>query len=804
MTGTGRGHTTLRQYWKRTVGHVKAVILAGGEGEGLHPLSLGTAPLLLPLLGRPLLEHTIGLLKRHGFADLYVVLDKGTRAALASFGDGSGLGVRLTWVEEERPLGSAGSVKNCLELLGEEDFLVIRGNCLCDLDLGRAARAHRERGALATLVLCRSARPGRSLVTADDRGRVEGLGEVPIWDRGEGGLTTAGVCILSPAALEALPAAEQPSLGRDLFPALLKRGAGLYSVSLEGCCLEVENCGDYLECVCRALDGRLKVDMGLPQRAPGVWSADPVPKDVTLVPPCWIGAGAELGQGCLIGPHTVVEAGAGVGERAMVQRSVLHPRAWAGPQTTLYGAVLCREAAARRSVVLNEGAVLGANALAEEGAVLLEGVCLWPGQTAPAGCRLRESVTSGSRKGVLRFGEGGAIPGVLGEDLGPEGLLALGSVLGEGGRVVLGCTDSPGARMLARAAAAGVTAAGGTALTHGLDCPVQAAWLAGKMRPPACLFVEEGAEGQVYLHLFDTRGLPLEGEERLRLERALAAGEFRRVRGKQVGRLIQLKATAEDWARETARQAALGHVPLRRVTAAVEGDTPESRAVREALLALGCRVEDCWRPGIPAFSAHHGGLRLTARDERGALLDGGQLLALVVLIEMENGSGKAVVSARATAAVELVASGYRGRILRLGRDGDQARTLWANQPWMWSAPAAAARICARMGGAGQSLETLISKTPRFSAWQREVPITTGGGRVLQALARERGGTLPGAGLRLRAGEGWVQVTPLVRRAALRVMAEGPDLELAAELCDFYAHRAECLDRQASQRDAQGE
>lgn len=783
---------------------MKAVILAGGAGVRLRPMSLGTPKPMLPLLGRPVMEHTIALLRRHGFTQLYVALGSRDREIRAFFGDGAQLGVELHYVEEEEPLGTAGSVRHCLPHLGEEDFLVMGGGCVCDLDLKRAVEVHRQMAPAATLVLSRRPDPPEyGLVVADGAGQVQGFVDKPDWSQVGTSLVSTGICILSPRALEALPQVECPDLNRDLFPELLRRGEKLHSVPLEGCWRDLRDCGAYLECVCDALSGRLKVEPGLQQRAPGIWSAKPIPRSVKVVPPCFVGEDVELGEGCLLGPHTVLERGARVGERAMVQRSVLLPRAAVGARSTLYGAILCRDAAVRRGAVLNEGAVLGENALAEEESVLLERVCLWPGQSASAGCRLTKSVTSGSQKGALRFGEEGVIQGVLGEDLGPESLVALGSALGTAGAVGLGCSDRPGARMLARAAVAGVAAAGGRPLTHGLECPVQGAWLARERELPVSLFVEETDGGQVYLHLFDQLGLPLERARQRQLEHTLARGDFFRARGDRVGRLERLEITPEQVGEAVAAKAALGRAPLRRVRAAVGTDTAENRAVREALLALGCHVEDQWQPGIPAFYAGHGGFRLTARDERGALLDSGQLLTLAVLIEMENGLGRAAVPQQATAAVELVAAGYSGTILRLGRDGEEARRLHGEQPWMWSAPSAAARICARMGTAGQSLETLISKTPRFSAWKREVPLSANRGAVMEALARERGCTPQGDGLRLRSGEGWVYLSPLARRAALRVVAEGPDLELAAELCDFYAHRTAALDRQIARRDAQG-
>ena len=778
--------------------------MAGGEGTRLRPLSLGSPKPMTPLLGRPVMEHIINLLRSHGITDICVTLCYKPQAVMDYFGGGERLGVRLTWFTEDEPLGTAGSVKGCMDHLGEGDFLVISGDCVCDLDLAALLRFHQERKAQATLALYRHPSPLEyGLVLTGEQGRVERFVEKPGWGQVFTDQINTGIYILSPEAMARVPQGEVFDFGKDLFPALLREGAPLYGLPLEGYWRDMGDCRAYLDCVCDALSGKVRLDMGLPRQSGGVWSAQALPPGLNLVPPCWIGEGVTLGQGCLIGPHTVLERGAQVGERAMVQRSILLENASAGDRTTLYGAILCRDASARQGAVLNEGAVLGENALAEEGSTLLERVRLWPGQTAPAGCRLARSVTSGSQKGVLRFGDGGVIRGALGEDLGPEALLTLGSILGAEGQVGLGCSPTPGAGMLARAAAAGAAAAGGEVVTLSLRSPVQGASAAVSLQLPVLLFVEERGR-TVYLHFFDRQGLPLERARERKLEHALLQGELRRVRGGQVGRMRQSDFTQERWARETAEGAKLHRPALRRITAAVGEATPEDRALGAALSALGCKLEREWRPGIPAFRAGRGGFSLTAQDERGAVIDSGQLLTLATLIEMENGAGKVAVPPGASAAVELVAAGYGGCVLRLDRDGEQARALYAAQPWLRQAPAAAVRLCSRMAVSGQKLETLIGKTPRFSSWRREVPLTSDRGQVMQALARESARQPAGEGLRLRTGSGWVYLTPLARRSALRVIAEGPDLELAAELCDFFASRAAQLDRAISEQCAQEE
>ena len=783
---------------------MKAVIMAGGEGTRLRPLSLGSPKPMTPLLGRPVMEHIINLLKNHKITDICVTLCYKPQAVMDYFGGGEQLGVRLTYFVEDEPLGTAGSVKNCMSHLGREDFLVISGDCVCDLDLSQLVQFHRERKAQATLGLYRHPNPLEyGLVLTGGDGQVERFVEKPGWGQVFTDQINTGIYVLSPAAMDRVPKDTVWDFGKDLFPALLREGAPLCGLPLEGYWCDMGDCKAYLDCVCDALSGKVKLDMGLPKREGGVWSARPLPKGLNLVPPCWIGEGVSLGEGCLVGPHTVLDRGARVGGRAMVQRSILLEDASAGSRTTLYGAILCKNASTQKGAVLNEGAVLGENALAEEGSTLLERVKLWPGQTAPAACRLARSITSGSQKGVLRFGDSGTIRGILGEDMGPEALLTLGSILGAEGQVGLGCSPTPGAGMLARAAAVGVAAAGGEALTHSLASPVQGAGLAVFQQLPVSLFVEESGN-TVYLHLFDRNGLPLGRTRERKLEHALLQGEVRRTRGDKVGRLRQLEYSQEQWAKGVAELAGLRRPALRRAVAAVGESTPEDRALRAALAALGCRLEREWRPGIPAFHAQRGGFSLTAQDEQGAMVDPGQLLTLLALIEMENGSGKVAVPAAASAAIELVAAGYGGTVLRLDRDGDQARELYAAQPWLRQAPAAAVRICARMAISGQKLETLVSKTPRFSSWRREVPLSSDRGRVMQALAREQSRKPSGEGLRMRTGSGWVYLTPIARRSALRITAEGPDLELAAELCDFYADRAAELDRAISEQCVQDE
>ena len=144
----------------------------------------------------------------------------------------------------------------------------------------------------------------------------------------------------------------------------------------------------------------------------------------------------------------------------------------------------------------------------------------------------------------------------------------------------------------------------------------------------------------------------------------------------------------------------------RRRQAAVPGDRGADRDLARVLSALGWQVEGRWRPGLPAFFAAGGGFRLIAQDETGTPIPPDRLLALVSLIEMENGGGVIALPACRAAGAALAAAGCGGQVLTLERDGERARRLYAARPWLWSAPAAAGRICARMAASGERLSTL--------------------------------------------------------------------------------------------------
>ena len=763
---------------------MKAVVLAGGEGSRLRPLTLGRPKPMTPLFGKPVLGHILELLKRHGITEIAVTLRYLPAAVTDYFGDGTEYGVRLTYFVEETPMGTAGGVRRCMDFLGEEDFLVVSGDAVCDLNLTELAARHQSRRAAVSLALCRREEPLEyGLVRTADDGRVLGFVEKPGWSQVDTEMVNTGIYVLSRKAMDAVPEGREYDFGKDLFPSLLARGEPLYGWEVPGYWQDMGDCRAYLESVEDALKGRVKLSPG---------ENHPAPAGVEVKDPCWIGARVSLAPGCRVGPYAALGDGSTVETGAVVERSVLLG-ASVGEGAEVTGAILCRGSAVHRRAMVSPGAVLGEGAVVGAEAIVAPGVKLWPGQRVAEGAKATASLVSSAMGAPLKFSAGGAIWGTVGEELTPETLMALGALLGEGGQVGVGWAGGAGAEMLGRAAGCGIASAGGSALVSDAPCPSAGAWLGRHYALPFSLFIQQDGD-QAELRLSGPDGLPIGRDVQRKLEGALLRGEGSRVPAGRVGCFETITGVRAGYAGEAARLARLSPLPLRPVEVLVPRGAGANDVLSAALTSLGCRVERGEGRGRPAFSADWGGFRLTAWDEEGRAISPERLLVLLALIEFQNGSGTAALPAWAPVAAETVAGHFGARLLRLGRDGEEAQRIWRERPWLWDGIFAACRICARMGLTGESLLALSQSAPRFATARGEVPLRSGRGRVMgRVLKSDPAARAQGEGVRTRAGAGWVYLVPLSGRQALRVVAEAANLETAEELCALFERRVRALD-----------
>ncbi|MCL2569249.1 MAG: sugar phosphate nucleotidyltransferase [Oscillospiraceae bacterium] len=771
---------------------MKSIILAGGEGTRLRPISLNIPKPMVRLFDQPILTHTLNLLKQNGIEDACLTLGFLPHIITDHFGDGSAHGMRLTHHIEENPLGTAGSVAACADFIGQDPILILSGDAVCDFDLRQCIQFHQNKGADVTIVLYAHPAPLEyGLVMTDSDGRIERFIEKPPWNQVFTNRINTGIYILSPSVLQEIPANTSYDFARDLFPQLLASGQKLYGFEATGYWCDIGSPEAYLQCAIDALDNRLTLNLGSEQQRQGLWSHTPIPPGVTILEPCYIGKHVTLEPGARIGPHAILGANTHISAGAAVARSMVDG-ATLGPDTRLDGVIVGQNASLRRGSLLHEGSVIGDGTILGECSVVDPKVRIWPGKELPSGSRIKENLVAGQPRSGLRFSGGGAIRGETDLVITPEACLAIGSAIGIEGRVGVSYSGEAAAHLAARAIACGVSAVGGHTLE--LDAPFEAAasYAADLYDLPRTVFVRE-QDGTLHLKVYGPRGLPITRTEERKIESALTAGDLHRAKGKSIGHSTAATGTLEAY---IASAASWGIPPGTPIPFAVEvtGPGAANRALKRTLERMNVPLATHgW--GVPVFETAGGGMTLRAEDEEGHTLEPERLLAILVLLELESGAKAVAVPYAAPKALDHLAQGFNAKLLRLGRDKG-AEDLYYRLPHLRDGVFAACRLVGAMATLGQSLHTISQRAPHFRTARREVPIQGDRAALMQALAT----TAPPdqteliEGLRIPVASGWVHVSPATGRPVLKIHSESISMEAAEEICLDFAKRLEALDQ----------
>src|SRR6185312_7234565 len=258
---------------------VKAVVMAGGEGTRLRPLTSNQPKPMVPIVGKPCMEHILELLKRHGLEDVIVTVAFMPQAIRSYFGNGESLGLNIEYSVEESPLGTAGSVQLASERL-DETFLVISGDALCDVNLTDIVRFHKEKGAAVTIGLKSVENPLEfGIVVTDEDGRVERFLEKPSWGQVFSDTINTGIYVVDAEVLNHVPKDRPFDFSKELFPLLLEMGRPIYGHVMEGYWQDIGNLDQYRQANFDALDERVRLNVEGVQLRGNVWIGEGVEID---------------------------------------------------------------------------------------------------------------------------------------------------------------------------------------------------------------------------------------------------------------------------------------------------------------------------------------------------------------------------------------------------------------------------------------------------------------------------------------------------------------------------------------------
>ena len=546
--------------------------MAGGEGSRLRPLTIGRPKPMVPLVDKPVLGHILELLKYHGITEVVITLQYMPSVIQDFYGDGSGLGLKITYVVEEMPLGTAGGVKNAASHLNDT-FLVISGDALTDFDLQAAVQHHITVGALATLAVYPVPNPLEyGAVVSGESGRITQFIEKPDWSAIRSDRVNTGIYVLEPAVLDYIPDDVAYDFSTDLFPDLLQRGERLQAYVAEGYWCDVGTISEYMRANADLISGKVWLPRPLGDTEPVeaaelVKAATDDGQDATLLAvarqrgelilgadveiaasariygPVFLGNGVKIKEGVTIQGPCVVRDYTIVDRYSRLEHCVIWRNTYIGETCELLGAIVCRQCSLKSGTIAYEDVVIGDNCVLDENCVVHPDVKLWPNKRIEPGAVVRESIIWGSRGRRSLFGTAG-VSGVVNVDVTPEFAAKLGSSLGanlpRGSYVAINRDSHRSSRMLVRALMSGLSSAGVDVWDLG-EVPVPVARHFVRIHPSA----EAGVHIQlspldqrvVDIRFMNSHGLDQSRAAERSVERSFSREDFRRAFLDEVGRI---------------------------------------------------------------------------------------------------------------------------------------------------------------------------------------------------------------------------------------------------------------------------
>jgi mannose-1-phosphate guanylyltransferase/phosphomannomutase len=539
---------------------VKAVVMAGGEGTRLRPLTSNQPKPMVPIVGKPCMEHIVELLVKHGFEDVIVTVAFMPQAIRGYFGDGESHGVSIRYSVEESPAGTAGSVKLAEEALNET-FLVISGDALCDIDLADLVRFHREKGALVTIGLKSVADPLEfGIVVTDAEGRIERFLEKPSWGQVFTDTINTGIYVLEPEVLRHVPTDRPYDFSKELFPLLLEMGKPLYGYVAEGYWQDIGNLDQYRQANFDALDEKVALNVSGIRLRGNVWVGEGVDLDdlESVEAPAYVGNYCRIAPRASVGPYSVLMQSVTLRDHARTARSVIDASTFLGRSVLVEGAIVGKSCDIRAHARLHEGVAVGDSSTIGPQSVVMPGIRIYPFKEVESGSVVDRNLIWESRLSSRLFGADG-IAGLINVDLTPETALRLGIALGtaleRGARVVTSRAASPSCRLIRRALLAGLNSTG----VHAADLQVMPAavnrHLLKSESYDAGIHVQPNAGDPevVEIRIFEPPGIQATPELVKEIEKHFSRQEFRRAAWDEVGEITFPARAAESYVQDLVR-----------------------------------------------------------------------------------------------------------------------------------------------------------------------------------------------------------------------------------------------------------
>jgi mannose-1-phosphate guanylyltransferase / phosphomannomutase len=812
--------------------------MAGGEGTRLRPLTSNQPKPMVPIVGKPCMEHIIELLKAHGFDEIAVTVAFLPQAIRSYFGDGESLGVTIEYSVEEFPLGTAGSVKQAIRGFGDEPFLVISGDALCDVDLSRLVAFHEERNAAVTIGLKSVENPLEfGIVVTDEEGRIERFLEKPGWGQVFSDTINTGIYVVDPEVMRHVPAGEPYDFSKELFPLLLEMGRPLYGHTFDGYWQDIGDLDQYRQANFDALDESVRLNVPGIRLRGNVWVGESIEVDDldTIEGPAFVGNYCRIAPDAVVGPYSVLSTGVRLREHARTSRSVIDASTHIGRSSVIEGAIVGRRCNFGSHVRVHEGVAIGEEVETGSQTVVMPGVRIYPHKEIESGAQIHENLIWETRVSARIFERdmvAGRVDIDLTVDVAVRLALAFGTALERGARVVGSREAGPACRLIKRAMIAGLTATGvDVADLRILPAAVGRHLLKTESYDAGLHVGISNVDPEVVqIRLFEYPGIQLGASLQKEIEKHFLRQDLRRASSSEVGTIEYPARVRESYAqdllasldREAIRtrgfrlvvdyshSAASLVLPLVLDELGVEAVARHGFAPSEHLTGPSAIQESIGHAKrlVRAVGADLGAVvdraaeRLYLIDEQGREISVEQTLLLFLRLLGSNGRrGKLAFPITVTSQVDRLVEGSDLEVVRTPASlaeltkaaaGDNvifAGALGGGYVFpdflpAYDATASLCKLLELLAPVTTPLSELLSELPRSTLVHRQLPCPwRDKGRVMRVLTeRLKGSDLDLMdGIKIWERGGWAQVLPDPDEPILHIYAEGETEEASYEL-----------------------
>ncbi|GCE46903.1 mannose-1-phosphate guanylyltransferase/phosphomannomutase [Thermosporothrix hazakensis] len=824
---------------------MKAVVMAGGEGSRLRPLTIRRPKPMVPIAGKPVMEHILNLLKRHGITEVVVTVQYLASSIEDYFGNGSQFGMHITYSREDVPLGTAGSVKNAEEHL-TEPFLVISGDALTDYDLTDLIKYHNEKKSLATLLLAHVHNPLEyGVIITNEDGHITQFLEKPSWGEVFSDTINTGIYVLDPKIFTYFEKDKPFDFSQELFPMMLKQGDPIYGyIAPKGYWCDVGNLSEYMRANADALQGRVDIEIPAKNIGNNIWCEEGVEIDgsAQLYGPVYLAHDCKVRQGAIIHGPSIIGGYAIIDERAQIDRSIVWNNSYIGERAELRGAIVGTSTSVKGKAVMFEGSVIGDNSTIQDGAIIQPNVKIWPDKEIEAGAVVNTSIIWGSQGRRSLFSRHG-VTGLVNVDITPEFATkigaAYGAILARGATVCLNRDEHRTSRMIKRGINAGLPSAGVNVWDIN-QVPI----------PVARYFIRNtDAVGGVHVRvspydprvvdikIFDHNGLDINKTTERKIENLFFREDYRRVYMDEIGAINVLSDSDVCGRYMQGFNRTIKHEVIRERKYQLVVDYAHSSTILmlpQIFDDLGCEVivlntsRDEGAPSSPddegramqrlaavtsalnmdmGIRIDPGGERIWIVDDRGRILDGMKLLAVMTsLFLRENRGGTVAAPVTAPSVLQHIAKRYDGYIqhtkvlphalmtaaMREGvvlvGDGRGGFVFPSLQP-AFDSMLAIAKLLELLATFEMRLSEVVDDLPAYymsmtrvtCPWEHKGKVM----RILSEQYRERRAK-PIDGIKIDLGSEWVLVLPDADNPLFHVVAESTSNEQAQALAEKYA------------------